>query len=103
MARDPARSRKRKARDEISPPAKRGNKVKKDTSEITTIKTEVQTVKVEEETIIETKDSVTKVKVTRRRKTKEEKEREEMAIAERTIGSKILAGAHVSAAGGINS
>ena len=46
--------------------------------------------------------TVTQVKAVRRRKTKEEKEAEQMPLAERAIGCKILAGAHVSAAGGTN-
>jgi hypothetical protein len=44
--------------------------------------------------------SVKKRKVVHKRKTKEEKEAEAMPIAARTIGSKILIGAHVSSAGG---
>jgi AP endonuclease-1 len=42
-----------------------------------------------------------KKKVIRKRKTKEEKEAEAMPIAARTIGSKIVIGAHVSSAGGM--
>jgi AP endonuclease-1 len=44
--------------------------------------------------------AATPVKEPRKRKTKEEKEAEQMPLAERAIGCKILAGAHVSAAGG---
>jgi AP endonuclease-1 len=43
-----------------------------------------------------------KKKVTRKRKTKEEKEAEAMPLAARTLGSKILVGAHVSSAGGVH-
>jgi AP endonuclease 1 len=120
-----SKSRKRTSRTEISPPPKRQKStpdkkaplstkrndtlVKKagDKKVVKAVKTEgvnVETLKVEEHTkdsIVEETVSVTKVKVQRKRKTKEEKEAEAMPLAERTIGSKILAGAHVSAAGGI--
>jgi AP endonuclease-1 len=42
-----------------------------------------------------------KKKVVRKKKTKEEKEAEAMPLAARTIGSKILVGAHISSAGGV--
>jgi hypothetical protein len=45
-------------------------------------------------------DGVVKKKVVRKRKTKEEKEAEAMPIAARTVGSKIVIGAHISSAGG---
>ena len=38
----------------------------------------------------------------RKRKTKEEKEAEAMPLAARTLGSKVLVGAHVSSAGGVH-
>ncbi|OCK80028.1 AP endonuclease [Lepidopterella palustris CBS 459.81] len=41
-------------------------------------------------------------KVQRKRKTKEGKEAEAMPLATRTVGSKLLVGAHVSAAGGVH-
>lgn len=41
-------------------------------------------------------------KVVRKRKTKEEKDAEAMPLAARTIGHKMLIGAHVSAAGGVH-
>jgi hypothetical protein len=47
------------------------------------------------------KDGAVKKKVVRKRKTKEEKEAEAMPIAARTVGSKIVIGAHVSGAGGM--
>jgi AP endonuclease-1 len=43
-----------------------------------------------------------KVKVQRKRKTKEEKEAEAMPLAARTLGAKVLVGAHVSSAGGVH-
>jgi len=43
----------------------------------------------------------TPAKVKRKRKTKEEKEAEMLPLATRTVGSKLLLGAHVSAAGGV--
>jgi AP endonuclease-1 len=46
------------------------------------------------------KDAVAKKKVVRKRKTKEEKEAEAMPLAARTLGSKIVLGAHISSAGG---
>jgi AP endonuclease-1 len=46
-------------------------------------------------------DGATKKKVVRKKKTKEEKEAEAMPLAARTIGSKILVGAHISSAGGV--
>ena len=88
----------------------------------------VATLKLEEETVAKTEDSASvlkatskrgrkrkltievgtevdeevKAKVKRKRKTKEEKEAEAMPLAARTIGSKILIGAHVSSAGGVH-
>lgn len=56
-------------------------------------------VKVEEETGV---DGEVKVKVKRKRKTKEEKEAESMPLAARTLGAKVLVGAHVSSAGGVH-
>jgi AP endonuclease-1 len=47
------------------------------------------------------KTTVEKTTVKRKRKTADEKEAETMALAARTVGSKILVGAHVSAAGGM--
>lgn len=74
-------------------------------TKITKKKTESNGVKVETELKQETTevdgtavDEKTTVK--RKRKTTEEKESETMPLAARTIGSKILVGAHVSAAGG---
>ena len=50
---------------------------------------------------VETKSNgVAVAKVVRKRKTKEEKEAEMQPLAARTVGSKLLVGAHVSAAGG---
>jgi len=43
-----------------------------------------------------------KVKIQRKRKTKEEKEAEAMPLATRTLGAKVLVGAHVSSAGGVH-
>jgi AP endonuclease-1 len=45
--------------------------------------------------------TVTKKKVQRKRKAKEDLEAEAMPLAVRTVGSKLLVGAHVSAAGGL--
>jgi AP endonuclease-1 len=42
------------------------------------------------------------VKVKRKRKTKEQKEAEAMPLAARSLGSKVLVGAHVSSAGGVH-
>jgi len=47
----------------------------------------------------EGKDTIPKLK--KKRKTKEEKEAEAMPLAARTSGTKLLLGAHVSAAGGV--
>jgi AP endonuclease-1 len=64
-------------------------------------RTKKQTVEKTEETEDVGEDgSVKKRKVVHKRKTKEEKEAEAMPIAARTLGSKILIGAHVSSAGG---
>ncbi|EON63780.1 hypothetical protein W97_03008 [Coniosporium apollinis CBS 100218] len=71
-------------------PKKRAKKTK------TTIEEEVKT----EEQDGEDGTVVTKVK--RKRKTKEEKEAEAMPLAARTIGTKLLVGAHVSSAGGVH-
>jgi len=46
-------------------------------------------------------EAETPAKVKRKRKTKEEKEAEMLPFAPRTVGSKLLLGAHVSAAGGV--
>ena len=45
--------------------------------------------------------TLTKKKVQRKRKTKEDLEAEAMPLAVRTVGSKLLVGAHVSGAGGL--
>lgn len=55
-------------------------------------------IEVEEDT--EAEVTVTK-KVQRKRKAKEDLEAEAMPLAVRTVGSKLLVGAHVSAAGGL--
>ncbi|KAK3724503.1 DNA-(apurinic or apyrimidinic site) lyase [Vermiconidia calcicola] len=47
-------------------------------------------------------DNTVEKKPRRKRKTKEEKEAEAMPIAARTIGHKLLIGAHVSSAGGVH-
>jgi AP endonuclease-1 len=62
-------------------------------------------VKAEQEVKVEGEvdgDGKVTVKVKRKRKTKEEKEAEAMPLAARTIGSKVLVGAHVSGAGGVH-
>ncbi|KAE9990759.1 hypothetical protein EG327_000992 [Venturia inaequalis] len=46
-------------------------------------------------------DGTVKKKVVRKKKTKEEKEAEAMPLLARTIGSKIVVGAHISSAGGV--
>ena len=56
-------------------------------------------IEVEEDTEIEV--TVTKKKVQRKRKTKEDLKAEAMPLAVRTVGSKLLVGAHVSGAGGL--
>jgi AP endonuclease-1 len=68
------------------------------TESISKVKTKKKTKEEARNPIVEETVSVTKAKI--KRKTKEEKEAEEMPIAARTVGSKILVGAHVSAAGG---
>ena len=60
-----------------------------------------QTVKVEEEPG-ESVKTENNTKPKRKRKTKEEKEAEAMPLAARTLGSKVLVGAHVSSAGGVH-
>lgn len=57
-------------------------------------------IEVEEDT--EAEVTVTKKKVQRKRKAKEDLEAEAMPLAVRTVGSKLLVGAHVSAAGGVH-
>lgn len=47
-------------------------------------------------------DGTTKKKVVRKKKTKEEKEAEAMPLLARTVGSKIVVGAHISSAGGVH-
>lgn len=64
-----------------------------------TKKTTKQSVKVEE---VDGGDGEIAVKVKRKRKTKEEREAEAMPLAARTVGSKVLVGAHVSSAGGVH-
>lgn len=46
-------------------------------------------------------DGTTKKKVVRKKKTKEEKEAEAMPLLARTISSKLVVGAHISSAGGV--
>lgn len=56
----------------------------------------------EEETKVQV-DGGDVIKTTKkRRKTKEEKVAENMPLAPRTIGSKVVVGAHVSASGGVH-
>jgi AP endonuclease 1 len=62
-----------------------------------TIKSEVQI----SEEAVQANGTTTSTKAKRKRKTKEEKEAEMQPLAARTIGSKVLVGAHVSAAGGV--
>lgn len=71
-------------------------KIKTKTKTEVTFETEIraENSRVNEGTVIE--------KVKRKRKTKEEKEAEAMPLAARTVGSKILIGAHVSSAGGMS-
>ncbi|KAJ9648769.1 DNA-(apurinic or apyrimidinic site) lyase [Coniosporium tulheliwenetii] len=74
-------------------PAKPKKRAKKTKS---TIKEEV---KIEEQ---DGEDGTVIKKVKRKRKTKEEKEAEAMPLAARTVGTKLLVGAHVSSAGGVH-
>lgn len=54
----------------------------------------------DEDGLSEHEAGVDKPKIKKKRKTKEEKEAEAMPLAARTLGSKMLIGAHVSSAGG---
>jgi AP endonuclease-1 len=121
------KSKKRAARSDISPPPKRTKKVKVETTEInqvngdnldsklqtpkkrskkvksevvtnSTVKTEISTTEVE---IQDTPSNSKKTKRTKKTTTKVT-EGKEMIRATRTLGTKILVGAHVSAAGGMS-
>lgn len=73
------------------------NKSRRKTKAKTEVVIETE-VKVEEQ---EADNGTVAKKVKRKRKTKEEKEAEAMPLAARTVGSKLLVGAHVSSAGGM--
>jgi AP endonuclease-1 len=94
---------------EVATPKKQPNSAKKKTPvKVTRVLQETiqkNGVKVETEIKEESKvvngTTVEKITVKRKRKTPNKKEAETMTLASRTIGSKILVGAHVSAAGGM--